>query len=120
LATGPASAIQQIKAGKLRALAHWGEKPLVSLPDVPSLSSLGYNAQFIQWSGVFVPAAAPQEVIDTLSRSLNKIAATPAFAQTMLGIGSPLDYQDAAEFDAYWKSDAKTIAQAVKKMGKIE
>ncbi len=120
LATGPASAIQQIKAGKLRALAHWGDRPLASLPDVPSLSSLGYNAQFIQWSGVFVPAAVPQEVIETLNSSLKKIAANPAFGQTMLGIGSPLDYQDATKFDAYWKSDSKTIAQAVNKMGKIE
>ncbi|PLC52311.1 Tat pathway signal protein [Pollutimonas nitritireducens] len=120
LATGPASAIQQIKAGKLRALAHWGDKPLASLPDVPSLSSSGYNAQFIQWSGVFVPADAPQSVVDTLNNSLNKIAANPAFAKTMLGIGSPLDYLDAAKFDAYWKLDSTSIAQAVNKMGKIE
>ena len=38
----------------------------------------------------------------------------------MLGIGSPLDYLDAAKFDAYWKLDSKAIAQAVNKMGKIE
>lgn len=120
LATGPASALQQIKAGKLRALAHWGNKPLASMPDVPSLASLGYKAQFIQWSGVFVPAQVPQDVINTLSKSLDKIAANPAYAQTMINIGSPLDYQNASDFDAYWKSDAKLIAEAVNKMGKIE
>ncbi|WP_353152892.1 tripartite tricarboxylate transporter substrate binding protein [Pollutimonas bauzanensis] len=120
LATGPASALQQIKAGKLRALAQWGDKPLSSMPDVPSLRASGYDARFIQWSGVFVPANVPSEVIDTLNSSLGRIAANPNFAQTMLGIGSPLDYQDAAEFEAYWKEDAKAIAQAVNKMGKIE
>jgi tripartite-type tricarboxylate transporter receptor subunit TctC len=120
LATGPASALQQIKAGKLRALAHWGDKPLVSMPDVPSLASLGYNAKFIQWSGVFVPAEVPQEIIDTLDSSLKRIASKPGFAQTMLNIGSPLDYQDAAEFGEYWKQDAQVIAEAVNKMGKIE
>jgi UDP-N-acetylglucosamine diphosphorylase/glucosamine-1-phosphate N-acetyltransferase len=37
VASGPASVAQHIRAGKLRALAHWGDKPLVALPDVPSL-----------------------------------------------------------------------------------
>jgi tripartite-type tricarboxylate transporter receptor subunit TctC len=41
LSTGPASVAQQIKAGKLRALAHWGEGRLAALPDVPSLKELG-------------------------------------------------------------------------------
>ncbi|MGB6104855.1 MAG: tripartite tricarboxylate transporter substrate binding protein [Pusillimonas sp.] len=120
LATGPASALQQIKAGKLRALAHWGEKPLASMPDVPSLSSQGYDAKFIQWSGIFVPAATPQEAIDTLSAAVQKIAARPDFQKTMLGTGSPLDFQNAADFDAYWKTDSESIARAVQKMGKVD
>ncbi|MFM7966361.1 MAG: tripartite tricarboxylate transporter substrate-binding protein, partial [Betaproteobacteria bacterium] len=36
LATGPASIVSHIKSGKVRALAHWGEGRLASLPDVPS------------------------------------------------------------------------------------
>lgn len=120
LATGPASALQQIKAGKLRALAHWGDKPLDSMPDVPSLSSLGYDAKFIQWSGVFVPAATPPEAVDTLSAAVQKIAANPDFQKTMLGTGSPLDFQNAADFDAYWKADSQSIAKAVQKMGKVD
>jgi tripartite-type tricarboxylate transporter receptor subunit TctC len=120
LATGPASALQQIKAGKLRALAHWGDKPLATMPDVPSLSSQGYNAKFIQWSGVFVPANTPQNVIDILNKSVAKIAADPGFQKTMLDTGSPLEYQNASEFDAYWKADSKTVAEAVKKIGKVE
>ncbi|MGP1615134.1 MAG: tripartite tricarboxylate transporter substrate binding protein [Pollutimonas bauzanensis] len=120
LATGPASAIQQIKAGKLRALAHWGDKPLAALPDVPSLDSLGYDAKFIQWSGVFVPAGTPREIAAKLDQSMAKIAADPAFRQTMLNLGSPLEYMSAADFDTYWKEDSRTIARAVNKMGKIE
>src|SRR5690606_31018363 len=42
LSTGPSSVLQHIKAGTLRPLAHWGDKPLAALPDVPSLQSLGY------------------------------------------------------------------------------
>ena len=54
--------MQQIQAGKLRALAHWGERPLAALPDVPSLKQLGYPVRFAQWSALFVPAGTPDEV----------------------------------------------------------
>jgi tripartite-type tricarboxylate transporter receptor subunit TctC len=120
LATGPASALQQIKAGKLKALAHWGDKPLESMPDVPSLTSLGYDAKFIQWSGVFVPAATPADVIDRLNQAVEKIAANPAFQTTMRNTGSPLEFQKASDFDTYWKEDSKGIAKAIQKMGKVD
>ncbi|MGI9153995.1 MAG: tripartite tricarboxylate transporter substrate binding protein, partial [Rubrivivax sp.] len=41
VASGPSTVAQHIKAGKLRALGHWGDKPLQSLPEVPSLTQLG-------------------------------------------------------------------------------
>ncbi|HEU5294949.1 MAG TPA: tripartite tricarboxylate transporter substrate binding protein, partial [Burkholderiaceae bacterium] len=37
LASGPATVVQHIRSGRLRALAHWGERPLQALPEVPSL-----------------------------------------------------------------------------------
>ncbi len=36
IASGPSTVAQQIQASKLRPLAHWGDHPLASLPDVPS------------------------------------------------------------------------------------
>ncbi len=120
LATGPASIVQQVKAGKVRALAHWGDKPIASMPDVPSLKSLGHDATFIQWSGVFVPADTPAEATETLKTSLDKLAADPAFAKTIGNTGSPLDYLPADAFAQYWKQDAQGIAVTVQKMGKIE
>jgi tripartite-type tricarboxylate transporter receptor subunit TctC len=59
LASGPSAAINQIKAGRMRALAVWGDKRLAALPEVPSMKELGYNAEFYIWSGLFVPAGTP-------------------------------------------------------------
>jgi tripartite-type tricarboxylate transporter receptor subunit TctC len=36
VSSGPATVLQQVKAGKLRVLGHWGNGKLPSLPDVPS------------------------------------------------------------------------------------
>ncbi len=120
VATGPSTVVQQIKAGKLRALAHWGDKPLSSLPDVPSLKQAGYATSFAQWSALFVPAATPDDIVTRLRAAAKKVAADPAVVQTINRAGSPIEYLDAPEFQRYWTDDAALMTEAVKKIGKVE
>jgi len=120
LSTGPASVLSHIKAGKLRALAHWGDKPLVSLPEVPSLKSAGQPVQFAQWSALFVPAGTPEPVVQKLRAAAAKAAADPAVVQTINRAGSPIEYQDAPAFQAYWDTDMKGMTEAVRRIGKVE
>jgi tripartite-type tricarboxylate transporter receptor subunit TctC len=47
VATGPATVLQHIKAGKLRVLAHWGNDKLASMPDVLSIKDSGLNVRQI-------------------------------------------------------------------------
>lgn len=120
ISTGPSTVAQQIKAGKLRALAHWGDKPLQSLPEVPSLKSLGHPVQFAQWAGLFVPAGVPAEVVSTLRAASRKAAADPAVIATIGKAGSPIEYLDAPEFQTYWDADLKVMVEAVRGIGKVE
>ena len=120
IASGPATVVQQINAGKLRALAHWGDRPLAALPGVPSLKQLGYPAQFAQWSALFVPAGTPEDVVMRLRAAAQKVASDPAVQQTIGRAGSPLDYLDAPAFQAYWNADARMMTEAVRRIGKVE
>ena len=120
VASGPSTVAQQIKAGKLRALAHWGDKPLVSLPDVPSLAQAGFPASFAQWSALFVPAGVPDDVVQKLRAAAKKVAADANVVATVNRAGSPIEYLDAPEFQAYWDSDAKRMVEAVRRIGKVE
>ncbi len=120
LATGPSTVAQQIKAGKLRALAHWGDRPLSSLPEVPSLTQLGYPVRFAQWSGLFVPAGTPEDVIARLRAAAARAAVDPAVVQVIEKAGSPIAYLDAPDFQAYWDADARTMTGAVRRIGKVE
>jgi len=120
ISTGPSSILQHIKAGKVRALAHWGDKPLASLPDVPSLQDEGYDVKFVQWSGIFVPAGVPDEVVTTLRESAKRVANDPDIQSKVLAAGSPIDYLDATEFQTYWDEDDKVLRQAVQDIGKVE
>ena len=120
LSTGPASVLAHIKAGKLRALAHWGDKPLTSLPEIPSLKGAGYPAQFAQWSALFVPAGTPDAVVQKLRAAAKRAAADPQVVAIINKAGSPIEYLDAPDFQAYWDADAKVMTEAVRRIGKVE
>lgn len=120
LATGPASIVSQIKAGKVRALAHWGEGRLAALPDVPSFRELGINAEFAQWAGIFVPAGTPDAVVMRLREAVRQAAQDEKVRQVINNSGSPIQYLDAPEFQKYVDQDARRLADVVKRIGRVQ
>jgi tripartite-type tricarboxylate transporter receptor subunit TctC len=120
LSTGPASVAQHVKAGKLRVLAHWGTEPLAAFPGVPSLKEAGHPVEFAQWSGLFVPADTPEPVVAKLREAARVAANDPQVRQIMTLAGSPLQYLDTPEFQAYIAEDSKKLKEAVHKIGKVE
>ena len=120
VSTGPATVLQQVKAGKLRVLAHWGNGQLSALPDVSSLKDSGYNAEYAQWSGLFIPRDTPEPVAQRLRAAARAAAQDPRVKEIILNAGSPVLYQDAADFEKYVQADASRMAAVVKRIGKVE
>jgi tripartite-type tricarboxylate transporter receptor subunit TctC len=120
VASGPSTVAQHIKSGKLRALAHWGDKPLAALPDVPSMKQSGYATSFSQWSALFVPAGTPEDIVSKLRTAAKKVANDAAVLSTINKAGSPIEYLDAPEFQSYWDADAALMVKAVRGIGKVE
>ena len=120
LSTGPATVLQHVKAGKIRVLGHWGNGALASLPDVSSLKDLGFNAEYAQWSGLFIPSGTPEPIAQRL-RAAAKMAAQDAKVRDVIqNTGSPVLYLDSPEFEKYVQADAKRMTDVVKKIGKVE
>ncbi len=120
LSTGPASVSQHIKAGKLRALAQWGETRIDAMPDVPSLRELGVPVHYAQWAGLFVPAGTPPAIIDKLRQAARFAAQDARAAQAMAAAGTSFQYQDLPEFERYVQADAKAMAALVQRIGKVD
>jgi tripartite-type tricarboxylate transporter receptor subunit TctC len=120
LASGPGPAAAQMKGGKVRALASWSSERLKLLPDIPTFKELGYDAEFYIWSGVFVPAATPEPVVSRLRQAVREAANAPDFRAAMDKAATPVAYLDAPEFRQYWERDAKRLAAALEKIGKVE
>ncbi len=120
VSSGPATVLQHVKAGKLRVLGHWGSGKLESMPEVPSLKDAGYNAEYAQWSGLFIPAATPEPIAQRLRAAARAAANDPKVKEVIGNAGSPILYQDTPDFEKYVQADVKRMADVVKKIGKVE
>ena len=120
ISSGPATVLQHVKAGKLRVLGHWGNGRLGALPEVPALKEAGYDAEYAQWSGLFIPAATPEPVAQRLRAAARAAAMDPKVNEVILNAGSPILYQDTPDFEKYVQADAKRMAEVVRKIGKVQ
>lgn len=68
--------LQQVRAGKLRALAVTGPKRAAVLPDLPTVAESGLPGFSVtSWFAVFAPAGTPQPVVALLNREINNALA---------------------------------------------
>jgi tripartite-type tricarboxylate transporter receptor subunit TctC len=121
LASGPSVVLPQIKAGKLRALAGWGEKRVAALPDVPTFKELGYpEAEFYIWAGLFAPKGTPEPVLAKLREAARAGVADPDFKAAMDKLETPIAFKQGAEFQKFFDADAQRLADGVRKVGRVE
>jgi tripartite-type tricarboxylate transporter receptor subunit TctC len=109
---GPASSIDHIRAGTLRALGVTSAARWEGLPDVPAVAEFipGYEAT--SWFGFGAPKNTPADVIATLNREMNAGLADSKLKPRMAEIGGTTLGGTPAEF-------GKLIADETAKWGKV-
>ncbi|HXS53712.1 MAG TPA: tripartite tricarboxylate transporter substrate binding protein [Usitatibacter sp.] len=121
LSTGPSTIAGHVRGGKVRVLATWGEGGRhPAFPDVPTLKELGYDVQFSQWTGLFVPAGTPEPVIARLREAARAAVRDPQFKAALAKVETPIQYLDQPQFAAFWDADARKLASVVQRMGHVE
>lgn len=121
LATGPSTVTGHVRGGKVRVLATWGEAGRhPAFPDVPTLKELGYDVQFSQWTGLFVPAGTPEPVVAMLREAARAAVQDPQFKAALAKVETPIQYLDQPQFAAFWSADARKLASVVQRIGHVE
>ena len=113
-------AAAQVKAGKLRLLAHTGTAPVTAYPEVPSFKSQGYDVEYTAWAGLVAPKSTPPHVVQILREATRQAVKEPEVVGAHAKLDTPIAYMDADEFNAWWAQDAARLAEVVKKIGKVE
>lgn len=113
-----ASALPQLKSGKLRPLAVTTVKRSVFFPEVPTMIEAGVPGyDFTTWYALVVPAGTPQPVIARINAELAKIAAAPAVREQFAAQGLETAHTGAAEARAYLRSEVEKWGKVIKASG---
>ena len=108
------SMVEQIRAGKLRALAVTTARRLDQLPGVPTLGEFlpGYEAD--AWQGFAAPKDTPAETIATLNRAINAALADPKIAARLAELGTQPGPMTPAAFGAFMAAETEKWAKVVR------
>jgi tripartite-type tricarboxylate transporter receptor subunit TctC len=115
------SSIENIKAGKLRALAVTTATRWEGLPDVPALDEFlpGYEASI--WFGIGAPKNTPDDFIDKLNNEINKGLSDPQTKARLAALGSTPMPMTPAEFGRLVAEETDKWAKVIKFSGaKVE
>jgi tripartite-type tricarboxylate transporter receptor subunit TctC len=110
----------QAKAGKIRVLANTGAKRLEAFPETPTLKELGYDMEVYLWTGLFVHKDVPPHVLKTLRTAVHQAVQDAEFMTASEKMQMPSAYLDAPEFKTWWDKDTEMLANAIRRMPKLE
>ena len=106
---------EQVKAGKVKALATSGRTRSDVLPDVPTLSEAGvpgYEATI--WLGLMAPRGTPQEVVNKLNDAVGKIVGTAEQKQQWSKQGAVPMVMNPTAFTRYLNEDIAKWSTVIK------
>jgi tripartite-type tricarboxylate transporter receptor subunit TctC len=104
--------IEQVRAGKLRALAVTGETRSQALPEVPTVGEFvpGYKAAV--WNGLVAPKNTPADIIDKLHKEIDAGLGDPKMMARFAQVGSIPTSMTIVDF-------GKFIVEDTEKWGKV-
>ncbi|MEP6824025.1 MAG: tripartite tricarboxylate transporter substrate binding protein [Ramlibacter sp.] len=106
---------EQVKAGKVRALATTGRQRSGVLPEVPTAHEAGVpNYEATIWLGLMAPKGTPRAVVDRLNEAVGKVANDPAVQQQWSRQGATAMTMAPAAFDKYIQDDIAKWARVIK------
>ena len=109
------STIPMIQAGKMRVLAHSGEKRYPKIPEVQSLNELGYPFTTYAWYGILAPAKTPRPIVDQLNKAMNKVMADPEVRKHLAELNMvDLPPSSPEQFGATISRDLKSWGELIK------
>ena len=111
------SALVQVKAGRLKALAVAGDQRSVFAPDIPTVRESGVRYVSELWWGLAAPAKTPPEIVERLSDTLRKAMQTAQLKQRYATEGAEPVPTTPQEFTRYVHNEVTRWRQVVSDAG---
>lgn len=109
------TALPQVKAGKVRALAVTSAQRVAEMPDVPTVAESGYPGfEVTVWIGLLAPAKTPDAVVATLHGEISKVLALPHVKKRMADIGGSTMPLSPAQFGEFIRGEIDKWATVIR------
>ena len=110
--------LPQIHAGAIKPLAVGGRLRVKSLPDLRTMSEIGYpQIEADNWYGMVAPARTPPAIIAKLNGAAVAAMKAPEVQEKLASQGAILIGNTPEEFAAYWASEIQKWAKVVQAAG---
>ncbi|MBP2631934.1 MAG: hypothetical protein H6Q70_2562 [Firmicutes bacterium] len=118
----PSTVKEQIKNGKLRALAMTGEQRLTDpdLAQIPTFKELGFDIVLTNWFGVAAPKELPPEVKAKLEEGFKAMITDPEFKANIENLGLQVEYLNSDDSKEKWRLDGDKLAKSIQETGILE
>jgi tripartite-type tricarboxylate transporter receptor subunit TctC len=114
---GVQSSIEQIRAGKLRALAVTTAARLEVLPDIPTIGDFIPGFEASGWNGIGAPKSTPADIVDRLNTEINAGLTDPKIKARIADLGSTVFAGSPADFGKHIADETEKWAKVVKFAG---
>ena len=112
------SAIGQIKAGKMRAIAVTSAARSTSLPETPTLAESGLKGFNVStWYGIFMPRNTPTPIVNKVNAEVNKLLVMPEVKEAILTQGAEPKAMSVQAFEQFFQTDFKANKAIVEASG---
>ncbi|WP_426955138.1 Bug family tripartite tricarboxylate transporter substrate binding protein [Muricoccus radiodurans] len=112
------SVIEQIRAGRLHAIAVSSTTRSRSLPEIPTMIELGFPSfDASSWFGMAAPGRTPDELVARIAREVGEIVRQPEIERQMVDQGADPVGNPPAEFRAYIESEIRRWGELVRATG---
>lgn len=112
------TALPQVQAGNLRALAITSDKRWALTPDTPTMAEAGMpKFEAGTWFGLLARAGTPKPIIDRLSTALDKSLAKEEFRAALTTQGSEVAGGTPEQFSSFFRSEYEKWGAMIKEAG---
>jgi tripartite-type tricarboxylate transporter receptor subunit TctC len=109
-----ATAMPQVKTGKLKVLGVTTAKPSALLPGAPPIAETLKGYDMTSWNGLFVPAGTPQEIVGKLEQATLEALAQSGVKDRLAAIGFEVDPMNAPAFKRYVREQLDTWGKLIR------
>lgn len=116
-----AAVSEQIKGGKLRALAVTTDYRSPVFPDVPTMAESGYPAVNIEsWQGMLAPKGTPSAILEKINKDVVAIVRDPANVKQIEALGFSVSTNSVPAFNTMLQDVRKKYSEIIKQAGIVQ